>query len=152
MGFADEEFWSSILKLAAIIIFMIIGIVLCCGGGPAGGKYDEYWGARTFYSTGAFANGFKGVCSVFVTAAFEFSGTELIGLAAAEAENPVKALPGAIKQVFFESFFFTSLLSCLLGFWLSIQMKGFLVPFSATVKLRHLSSQPKTPVWSGSTA
>jgi amino acid permease len=37
---------------------------------------------------------------VFVTAAFAFSGTELVGLAAAEAENPAKALPGAIKQVF----------------------------------------------------
>lgn len=37
---------------------------------------------------------------MFVTAAFAFSGTELVGLAAAEARNPVKALPGAIKQVF----------------------------------------------------
>jgi amino acid transporter len=37
---------------------------------------------------------------VFVTAAFAFSGTELVGLAAAEAQNPAKALPGAIKQVF----------------------------------------------------
>jgi amino acid permease len=40
------------------------------------------------------------VCSVFVTAAFAFSGTEVVGLAAAESENPAKALPGAIKQVF----------------------------------------------------
>lgn len=40
------------------------------------------------------------MCSVFVTAAFAFSGTELVGLAAAESENPAKALPGAIKQVF----------------------------------------------------
>lgn len=37
---------------------------------------------------------------VFITAAFSFSGTELVGLAAAEAQNPAKALPGAIKQVF----------------------------------------------------
>ncbi|KAL8653796.1 MAG: hypothetical protein Q9226_003696 [Calogaya cf. arnoldii] len=100
LGYAEEEFWSSLLKLCAIVLFIIIGIVLCAGGGPAGGKYDEYWGARTFYNPGAFANGFKGVCAVFVTAAFAFSGTELVGLAAAEAANPAKALPGAIKQVF----------------------------------------------------
>lgn len=100
LGYAEEEFWASILKLAAIITFMIIGVVLCAGGGPAGYKYDSYWGARLFYSPGAFANGFKGVCSVFVTAAFAFSGTELVGLAAAESENPAKSLPGAIKQVF----------------------------------------------------
>jgi amino acid transporter len=37
---------------------------------------------------------------VFVTAAFSFSGTELVGLAAAESENPGKSLPSAIKQVF----------------------------------------------------
>lgn len=53
-----------------------------------------------WYDPGAFKNGFKGVCTVFVTAAFAFSGTELVGLAAAESENPAKNLPGAIKQVF----------------------------------------------------
>ena len=72
----------------------------CAGGGPSGYKYDEYWGARTFYNPDGFANGFKGLCAVFVTAAFAFSGTELVGLAAAESENPAKSLPGAIKQVF----------------------------------------------------
>jgi amino acid permease len=41
-----------------------------------------------------------GVCAVFVTAAFSFSGTELVGLAAAESENPQKHLPSAVKQVF----------------------------------------------------
>ena len=79
---------------------MIIAFVLVLGGGPSDGMYNEYWGARLWYEPGAFANGFKGFCSVFVTAAFAFSGTELVGLAAAEAENPVKALPGAIKQIF----------------------------------------------------
>jgi amino acid transporter len=48
----------------------------------------------------AFKNGFKGFCSVFVTAAFAFAGTELVGLAAAEADNPRKSLPKATKQVF----------------------------------------------------
>ncbi|RDW82701.1 hypothetical protein BP6252_03813 [Coleophoma cylindrospora] len=100
IGFAEEEFWSSVLKLGAIITFMLIGLILVCGGGPSSGKYSEYWGARLWYDPGAFKNGFKGVCSVFVTAAFAFSGTELVGLAAAESENPAKSLPGAIKQVF----------------------------------------------------
>jgi amino acid permease len=100
LGYAEEEFWSSVLKLAAVVIFMIVGVILVCGGGPSRGIYSEYWGARLWYDPGAFKNGFKGVCSVFVTAAFAFSGTELVGLAAAESENPAKALPGAIKQVF----------------------------------------------------
>jgi len=100
LGYAEEEFWSSCLKLAATVIFMIIALVLVLGGGPEGSRYDHYTGAHLWYDPGAFKNGFKGFCAIFVTAAFSFSGTELVGLAAAEAHNPVKSLPGAIKQVF----------------------------------------------------
>ena len=100
LGYAEEEFWSSCFKLAAIIIFMIVAVILVCGGGPSDGKYSSYWGDRLWYDPGAFQNGFRGFCSVFVTAAFSFAGTELVGLAAAESANPAKALPGAIKQVF----------------------------------------------------
>ncbi|UKZ62552.1 uncharacterized protein TrAtP1_003796 [Trichoderma atroviride] len=100
LGYAEEEFWASCFKLAATVIFMIIAFVLVLGGGPKDGRYHEYWGARYWYDPGAFKNGFKGFCSVFVTAAFSFSGTELVGLAAAESTNPTKNMPGAIKQVF----------------------------------------------------
>ncbi|KAJ4408048.1 Amino-acid permease inda1 [Didymella pomorum] len=100
LGYAEEEFWSSCLKLSATVIFMIIALIFVLGGGPSNGQYDEYWGARLWYDPGAFRNGFKGFCSVFVTAAFAFSGTELVGLAAAETKNPLKSLPGAVRQVF----------------------------------------------------
>lgn len=100
LGYAEEEFWASILKLSATVIFMVISLVCVLGGGPEGGWYDNYYGARLWYDPGAFRHGFRGFCAVFVTAAFSFSGTELVGLAAAEAKNPAKALPGAIKQVF----------------------------------------------------
>ncbi|KAH9886340.1 amino acid permease/ SLC12A domain-containing protein [Xylariomycetidae sp. FL2044] len=100
LGYAEEEFWSSVLKLGATIVFIIIAFVMVLGGGPSNGRYSEYYGARLWYDPGAFRNGFRGFCGVFVTAAFSFSGTELVGLAAAEAQNPVKSLPGAIKQVF----------------------------------------------------
>jgi amino acid transporter len=100
LGYAEEEFWSSCLKLSATVIFMIIALIFVLGGGPDNGQYNEYWGARLWYDPGAFRNGFKGFCSVFVTAAFAFSGTELVGLAAAETKNPLKSLPGAVRQVF----------------------------------------------------
>lgn len=79
---------------------MLIALTLVLGGGPSGGRYGEYWGARLWHNHPAFKNGFRGFCSVFVTAAFAFSGTELVGLAAAEADSPAESLPGAIKQVF----------------------------------------------------
>lgn len=100
IGYAEEEYWSAVFKLGATVVFMIIALVLVCGGGPSHGMYNEYWGAKLWYNPGAFQNGFKGFCSVFVTAAFSFSGTELVGLAAAETKNPVKSMPSAIKQVF----------------------------------------------------
>ncbi|KAJ6148080.1 general amino acid permease Gap1-Penicillium chrysogenum [Penicillium chrysogenum] len=87
-GYGEAEFVFSSLS--------ILGIILNCGGGPQGG----YIGARYWYDPGAFRNGFKGLCSVFVNAAFAFAGTELVGLAAAETTNPRKSLPTAVKQVF----------------------------------------------------
>ena len=47
----------------------------------------------------AFLNGFHGFCSVFVTAAFAYTGTELTGLAAAETANPRREIPRASQQV-----------------------------------------------------
>lgn len=80
LGYAEEEFVSSLFKLIMTVIFMVVAIVLICGGGPSSGIYDEYWGARLWYDPGAFQNGFRGFCSVFVTAAFAFAGTELVGV------------------------------------------------------------------------
>ncbi|GAA5902299.1 hypothetical protein JCM6882_000495 [Rhodosporidiobolus microsporus] len=98
LGYAEEEFWSSVLKLSVVVIFLIIGIVLNCGGGD--GPYSEYVGGRYWRDPGALANGFKGICAVFVTAAFSFAGTELVGLAATETPNPRKSLPSAVKGTF----------------------------------------------------
>lgn len=72
LGYAEEEFWSSCLKLAVVVMFVLLGIVINCGGGPASGEFSSYVGGRYWQNPGAFANGFKGVCSVFVTAAFSF--------------------------------------------------------------------------------
>jgi len=57
-------------------------------------------GGRYWRDPGPLANGFKGICAVFVTAAFSFAGTELVGIAATETPNPRKALPSAVKGTF----------------------------------------------------
>lgn len=74
----------------------LLGIVLNIGGTVDGG----YIGGKYWHDPGPFVYGFKGLCSTFVTAAFSFSGTELVGLAAAETANPPKSMPKAVKQVF----------------------------------------------------
>ncbi|WFD42251.1 hypothetical protein MPSI1_000892 [Malassezia psittaci] len=95
-GYAEVEFSATALKMLTIVGFIICSIVIDCGGAPAG----EYLGARGWHSEGgAFINGFKGFCSVLTTAAFAFTGTELVGLAAAETSEPARLIPKACKRV-----------------------------------------------------
>lgn len=94
-GYGEAEFLFSSVKVTAIIGYIILGVIINVAGGPGG----SYIGFKLWDNPGAFNNGFKGLCSVFVTAAFAFAGTELVGLAAAETDNPRKALPIAMKQV-----------------------------------------------------
>ncbi|KAF4342488.1 amino acid transport GAP1 [Fusarium beomiforme] len=95
-AYGEAEFVFSIIKVTAIVAFILLGIVINIGGEPTSG----YIGGRYWIDPGLFSNGFKGFCSVLVTSCFSFTGTELIGLAAAETANPRKSLPSAIKQVF----------------------------------------------------
>ncbi|KAJ2905120.1 hypothetical protein MKZ38_006366 [Zalerion maritima] len=110
-GYGEAEFIFAIIKVIAVIGFILLGIVLNIGGTPTGG----YIGGSYWVEPGAFHNGFKGLCSVFVTAAFAFAGTELVGLAAAETANPRKSLPTAIKQVFWRITLFYIVALCLVG-------------------------------------
>ncbi len=116
-GYGEAEFIFSLIKVVAVIFFIILGIVLICGGGPKGG----FIGGKYWSNPGAFSHGFKGVCSVFVTAAMSFGGTEIVGLASAETENPRKTLPRATKQVFWRITLF---------YFISLVIVGLLVPYN----------------------
>lgn len=116
-GYGEAEFVFSIVKVIAVIGFILLGIVINCGGGPDEG----YIGGKHWSNPGAFNDGFKGLCSVFVTAAFAFAGTELVGLAAAETQNPRKSIPTAVKQVFWRITLF---------YIVSLTIIGLLVPFN----------------------
>lgn len=130
-GYGEAEFVFAIIKVIAVIGYIILGIILNCGGGPDGG----YIGGRYWRDPGAFHNGFKGLCSVFVTAAFAFAGTELVGLAAAETANPRRSLPTAIKQVFWRISLF---------YIVSLTLVGLLVPYDDPRLLGGSSSADAT--------
>lgn len=104
------EFVLALTKIVALIGFIILGIVIDCGGAPKGG----YIGTKYWRDPGAFTT-FEGFCSVFVTCAFAFAGTELSGLAAAEAANPAKTIPKATKQVFWRIVIFYILGTFIVG-------------------------------------
>lgn len=90
-GYGEVEFVLSMVKILACTGFIILGIIINCGGVPTDNR--GYIGGKYWQDPGAFRHGFKGFCSVFVTASFAFGGTELSGLAAAEAKNPLKSIP-----------------------------------------------------------
>ena len=67
-----------------------------------------------------FPNGFSGVFTTMLTVNFAFSGTELIGITAGEAEDPQKAIPSAIK---------TTLWRLVIFFIGSIVVMATLIPY-----------------------
>ena len=69
-----------------------------------------------------------------MTAAFAFAGTELVGLAAAETENPRKSLPTAVKQVFWRITLF---------YIVSLTLVGLLVPYTSPRLLGQSDSDAK---------
>ncbi|PNP73215.1 hypothetical protein FNYG_13440 [Fusarium nygamai] len=95
-AYGEAEFIFAIIKVIAIIGFILLGIVINIYGEPETG----YIGGQYWHDPGPFKNGFKGFCSVLVSSCFSYGGTELIGLAAAETANPRRSLPTATKQVF----------------------------------------------------
>ncbi|KAF7196573.1 putative amino-acid permease P7G5.06 [Pseudocercospora fuligena] len=121
-----------IIKILACTGFIILGIIINCGGVPTDDR--GYIGARYWHDPGAFRHGFKGFCSVFVTAAFAFGGTELSGLAAAEAKNPLKSIPQATKQVFWRIAFF---------YVVSLFILGLIVPSDSDVLLNSHGANTK---------
>ncbi|EAA35042.3 general amino-acid permease GAP1 [Neurospora crassa] len=120
-GYGEAEFVFSIVKIAAVTGFIILAAVINIGGFDDPQGNTGYIGGRYWTNPGAFHHGFKGLCSVFVSAAFAFTGTELVGLAAAETANPRKSLPTAIKQVFWRITLF---------YIVSLTLVGLIVPYN----------------------
>lgn len=110
IGYGEVEFVLSIIKVIAVVGFIILGICLISGVGEQGYIGSKYW-----HDPGAFNNGFKGVCSGFISAAFSFGGVELVALAASETANPRKSLPRATKQVFWRITLFYIVTSVVIG-------------------------------------
>ncbi|ORY87962.1 amino acid permease [Protomyces lactucae-debilis] len=109
--YGELEFYLASIKIVGLLVFFVAAIAINTGGiGNQG-----YIGFRFFDNPGAFAAGFAGVAKVFSFTSTFFAGVEAIGTTAGETRNPRKAIPTAIKQVFFRiiviylgtAFFFT---------------------------------------------
>ena len=123
-AYGEFEFIIGLIKVCLLVGFIIMGIVVDTGGGPTG----EFIGGRYWRDPGPTKNGFKGFCSVFVTAAFSYGQSEFVALSAAEQPNPRKAIPTACRLIFWR------IIVLFIG---SLTIVGLLVPSNSD----HLMSE-----------
>ena len=110
--YGEVEYWLSLIKIIAIIVFIILGIVVNCGGN----RDHHYIGGENWHIPGApFVGGIGGFASVFVTASFAYGGTESIAITAGETKNPTKNMPRVVKNVFWRILLFYILGVLLIG-------------------------------------
>ncbi|PWY94678.1 amino acid permease [Aspergillus sclerotioniger CBS 115572] len=110
--YGEVEYWLSLLKVVTIIIFIILGIVVNCGGN----KQHQYIGDKYFHTGDApFVGGIGGFASVFVTASFAYGGTESIAITAGETKDPSKNLPRVVRNVFWRIILFYIVSIILIG-------------------------------------
>jgi S-methylmethionine transporter len=94
--FAEGEFWFSLIKVITILAFIILGGCAVFGVIPL----KDGTPAPFFHNLTAFGwlpHGVLPILMTMVAVNFAFSGTELIGIAAGETENPQKVVPLAIR-------------------------------------------------------
>ena len=71
-AYGEVEYWLSLLKIITIVVFIVMGIVVNCGGNTTG----EYIGGKNWHLPDApFVGGIGGFASVFVTASFACKST-----------------------------------------------------------------------------
>jgi len=109
--YGETEFWFSIIKVVAIIAMILFGTYLLISG--TGGEHatiHNLYNDGGFFPKGFFektTNGsFQGLLAAMALIMFSFGGLELIGITAAEAENPEKNIPKATNQVIYRILIF----------------------------------------------
>lgn len=95
--FGELEFGFTLIKVGAVIAMIAGGaaiLVFNLGTDPSHSSVSNLWNDGGFFS-----NGVGGMVSAFILVLFAFGGTEIIGVAGAEADDPSRAVPKAVNTV-----------------------------------------------------
>jgi len=101
-AFGEFEFWASVLKVSAIIVFLVIGIIVVAFsfdvGGHRAGVQNLWSNPGGFWPSG---NGFAwyGPIIVMSGVVFAYAAIEMVGIAAGEMEDPKREVPKAVNAV-----------------------------------------------------
>lgn len=94
--FAESEFWLSLVKVITVISFIILGLLAIVGILSFEG-YSSAPLLSNLTAQGWFPQGLFPIFTTMLIVNFAFSGTELIGVAAGETQDPAKNVPKAIN-------------------------------------------------------
>jgi len=124
--YGEMEFWFALIKVLAIIGMIGFGIwLLASGHGGEKATLHNLW-----QHGGFFATGWHGLMLSLAVIMFSFGGLELIGITAAEAQNPQTTIPKAINQVVYRILlFYIGSLVVLLSLYPWVDVKSSSSPF-----------------------
>ena len=94
-GFGEFEYWFAMIKIAVILGFLVIGVLLWCGVLPA----SDFVGFGNVRESGFAPNGISGIAAGLLAVAFAFGGIEVVTIAAAESENPSENVKRAVNSI-----------------------------------------------------
>ncbi|MEU2036505.1 amino acid permease [Nocardia amamiensis] len=95
--FGELEFWAALIKVVALVTFLIVGTVFLAGRFKVDGQVT---GPSVITDNGGlFPSGLLPLVLVTTGVVFAYAAVELVGTAAGEAENPEKIMPRAINSV-----------------------------------------------------
>src|SRR5581483_1671455 len=93
--FGEFEYWFALIKVVAIVAFILLGFALVAGIGP--------WpaiGLRNLTAHGGFLpNGWSGVWLALTLGITSYMGVEVIAVTAGEAQQPEKSIPRAMRTI-----------------------------------------------------
>ncbi|WP_026042662.1 amino acid permease [Pantoea sp. A4] len=95
-NFGEFEFWFSLVKVVAIIAFIVVGLMAVLGFWPLA----NVSGVAHLYNSGGFMpHGFGAVLAGILVTMFSFFGAEIVTIAAVESKNPGEKIRRAINMV-----------------------------------------------------
>lgn len=95
--FAEMEFWFALVKVLAIAIFLVVGVVFLGTGKPLDGNATGFHLVTD--NGGLFPHGLLPALVLVQGVVFAFASIELVGTAAGECKDPETMLPKAINSV-----------------------------------------------------
>ncbi|MCU4576237.1 amino acid permease [Acinetobacter courvalinii] len=103
-SFGEFEFWFSLIKVIAIIGFIIIGILAISGFWPLAQNVSGV--ANLYNNSGFMPHGVGGILAAILITAFSFFGVEIVSIAAAESSNPQQKIRRATNLVLYRIILF----------------------------------------------